>query len=280
MTGVLLALGAAALATFVTRWVAAGVIPASVVLRQNYRGIPIPTGLGIAILIGATASWALVGLVHAIAPSAPRPSLAIIAFWPLLLLGFGFAVLGLFDDISAQPERGWRSHLPALARGKITPGTLKLAGGALIAFAIAAGGASSTGWALADGAVIALMANLFNSLDVRPGRACKAFLVGAVPLAILAPTIQIPLAALLGATFAFLLIDLHERAMLGDAGSNALGAILGGAIIASDPAVWLRLGLLVLLVALTLVAEGPTLSAWIDRIGPLRAADRAGRVAS
>jgi hypothetical protein len=75
-------------------------------------------------------------------------------------------------------------------------------------------------------------------------------------------------------------LDLHERAMLGDAGSNALGAILGGAILASDPEAWLRLALLGMLVGLTIVAEGPTLSAWIDRIGPLRALDRAGRVPS
>jgi UDP-GlcNAc:undecaprenyl-phosphate/decaprenyl-phosphate GlcNAc-1-phosphate transferase len=280
VTGALLSLGAAAVAAIVTRWVAAGVIPRSVLLRSNYRGIPIPTGLGIAVLAGTAGAWAFVGFVHAVARAAPRPALAMIAFWPLLLLGFGFGLLGLFDDISAQPERGWRSHLPALARGKITPGTLKLAGGAMIAFAIASGGASSLGWALADGALIALMANLFNSLDVRPARAEKAFLVGAVPLAVLVPSIQTPLAAVLGATAAFVVIDLHERAMLGDAGSNALGAILGGAVLASDPEAWLRLALLGLLVALTLVAEGPTLSAWIDRIGPLRALDRAGRVPS
>ena len=66
--------------------------------------------------------------------------------------------------------------------------------------------------------------------------------------------------------------------MLGDAGSNAIGALLGGAILVADPADWLKLSLLGLLIVLTLVAEGPTLSHWIDRIGPLRAADRAGRV--
>lgn len=280
MTGALLALGAAVVAAIVTRWVAAGAIPRSVLLRPNYRGIPIPTGLGISVIVGTAGAWAFVGLVHGIAPSSPRASIAMISFWPVLILGFGFGLLGLFDDLSAQQERGWRSHLPALMRGRITPGTLKIAGGAMIAFAIASGGASSLGWALVDGALIALMANLFNSLDVRPARAEKAFIAGAVPLAVLAPVIQTPLAAVLGATFAFVFIDLHERAMLGDAGSNALGAILGGAILAADPASWLRVALLVLLVGLTAVAEGPTLSTWIDRIGPLRALDRAGRTPS
>ena len=277
MTGAFLAIGAAAVAAIVTRWVAAGAIPRSVLLRPNYRGIPIPTGLGISLLVGTAGAWAFVGFVHGIAPSSPRASIAMISFWPLVILGFGFGLLGLFDDLSAQQERGWRSHLPALMRGTITPGTLKLAGGAIIAFAIASGGASSLGWAVADGALIALTANLFNSLDVRPGRAEKAFIAGAVPIAILVPVVQTPLSAVLGATAAFIFVDLHERAMLGDAGSNALGAILGGAILAADPSSWLRLALLVLLVALTAVAEGPTLSAWIDRIGPLRTLDRAGR---
>jgi UDP-N-acetylmuramyl pentapeptide phosphotransferase/UDP-N-acetylglucosamine-1-phosphate transferase len=65
--------------------------------------------------------------------------------------------------------------------------------------------------------------------------------------------------------------------MLGDAGSNALGAMLGGGILLVDPKHWVRLAVLGLLAALTLVAEGPTLSAVIDRVGPLRSFDRAGR---
>jgi len=278
MMNALLALGAAATASVLTRWIAHGSIPTARVRRQNYRGIPVPTGLGIAVVLGTAGGIGLAAFVHAIEPDAPSPSIALVSSYPLLLLAFGFGFLGLFDDVSEQEQRGWRSHVPDLARGRITPGTLKIVGGGLIAFFIGAG-ADSFGWAIVWAAIIALSANLFNALDVRPGRAGKMFIVAAIPLAILVPYLQVPLAAALGAVAAFLLIELRERAMLGDAGSNAIGALLGGAILVAGPADWLRLSLLGLLVLLTLVAEGPTLSHWIDRIGPLKAFDRAGRVA-
>ena len=280
MTKVLLALGAAAVAAGVTHWVAASLIPHTPLLRRNHRGVPVPTGLGLAVLVGLAGALAFVEFVHAVAPHAPTPALAVIGGIHLLVLGFGFGVLGLFDDLSAQPERGWRSHVPALMGGRLTPGALKIAGGGMLAFTIGAAAATSFGWAVVNTAVIALMANLFNALDVRPGRAAKFYLLGAIPMTIRGEVQQITLAATLGAVAAFLVVDLRERAMLGDAGSNAIGAVLGGAIVVADPPKWFLLALLAVLVGLTAVAEGPTLSAWIDRIGPLRTFDRAGRAAS
>lgn len=277
MTRAFLALGAAVVAGLVTRWVAGSMIPQTKVLRRNHRGVPVPTGLGIAVLLGIGAGLGLVAVVHAIDPHALTPAVALVSSAEVAFLGFGFGLLGLYDDISEQPERGWRSHVPALLHGRLTPGALKLVGGASLALIVGATVSTSLGWAFAHAAIIALMANLFNGLDVRPGRAVKVYLVAAVPLTILGKFLLVPLAATLGAVAAFGAFDLRERAMLGDAGSNAIGAILGGAIIAVSPPAWLRLGLLALLVALTAVAEGPTLSAWIDRIGPLRAFDRAGR---
>lgn len=279
MTKILLALGAAVVGAGVTRWVAGALIPHTPLLRRNHRGVPVPTGLGLAVLVGLAGAMAFVQFVHAVAPDAPTPTLSLLGAVPLLILGFGFGLLGLFDDLSAQPERGWRSHIPALMGGRLTPGALKVVGGGMIAFTIGAASASSFGWAVVHTAVIALMANLFNALDVRPGRAGKFYLLGAIPMAIVGEYQQIPLSATLGAVAAFLLIDLRERAMLGDAGSNAIGAILGGAVVVATPPAWFRIALLALLVALTAIAEGPTLSAWIDRIGPLRAFDRAGRAA-
>lgn len=279
MTKVLFALGAAAVGALVTRWVAGALIPHTPLLRRNHRGVPVPTGLGLAVLVGFAGAMAFIEFVHAVAPRAPTPTLALLGAVPLLILGFGFGLLGLFDDLAAQPERGWRSHVPALLSGRLTPGALKIVGGGMLAFTIGAASASSFGWAVVHTAVIALMANVFNALDVRPGRAAKFYLLGAIPMAILGRYQQIPLAATLGAVAAFAIFDLRERAMLGDAGSNAIGAILGGAVVIAQPAEWVRIALLAVLIGLTLIAEGPTLSAWIDRIGPLRSFDRAGRAA-
>ena len=276
----LLALAATGTAALVTLWVAAALIPSMPVSRPNHRGIATPTGLGIAVLVGILGGGVLIAFIHVIARDSLTTSVALFGFIGIALLGFGFGAIGLYDDLAAQPERGWRAHLPALLHGKLTPGGLKMVAGGALAFMFGAATATSFGWAIVDAAIIALTANLFNALDVRPGRACKAYIAGAIPLAIVGHGLTVPLSATLGAVAAFMLFDLRERAMLGDAGSNAIGAILGGAIVETHPASWFRLALLVFLVALTALAEGPTLSAWIDRIGPLRALDRAWRTDS
>ncbi|MCI0346638.1 MAG: hypothetical protein L0221_14530 [Chloroflexi bacterium] len=276
MTKTLLALGAAAVAALVTRWIAAGTIPTARLRRRNYRGVEVATGLGVAVLLGFAAGIGFVAFVRAIEPEAPSPLIAVLGSFGFLIVAFGFGLLGLFDDIAAQEKRGWRSHLPDLARGTITPGTLKIVGGGTLAFILGTAG-NAFGWGLVDAAIIALTANLFNALDVRPGRAGKAFIAAGVPLAILVSPLQVPLASALAATAAFMPFDLRERGMLGDAGSNALGAIIGAAVVASDPTDWVRVAVLALMIGLTAVAEGPTLSAWIERIPPLRAADQAGR---
>jgi hypothetical protein len=69
---------------------------------------------------------------------------------------------------------------------------------------------------LSGGLLVALAANFLNQLDTRPGRALKAYLAAA-------PLVGAPLLpAVLIAPY-----DLREMTMLGDAGSNALGAMLG-----------------------------------------------------
>ena len=259
---------------------AAGLIPSMPVTRRNHRGIEIPTGVGVAVLAGTLGGIALVAFVRAVSPRSPSPTVALAASIGVLVLGFGFGAIGLYDDIAAQSERGWRAHLPALLHGRMTPGVLKLVAGAALAFVIGSATATSFGWGLINAALIGLMANLFNAFDVRPGRAAKLYLLAGVPMAILGRFLMVPLAATLGAVAAFLAFDLRERAMLGDAGSNAIGAILGGATVAVDPPSWFRLALLALLVLLTAIAERSTLSAWIDRIGPLRAFDRLWRTDS
>jgi hypothetical protein len=114
------------------------------------------------------------------------------------------AALGLADDLWSGEERGIGAHLAA----RRTTGVLKLAGIPIV-------GILSTR-SLAGGLLVAGCANLLNQLDTKPGRALKAYLVAAATLG--AP---LRLAVLL------LPYDLREHVMLGDAGSNALGAMLG-----------------------------------------------------
>ena len=64
--------------------------------------------------------------------------------------------------------------------------------------------------------LVALSANALNQLDTKPGRALKAYLVAAT--AVGAPR---------RVAVCLLPYDLREMGMLGDAGANALGALLG-----------------------------------------------------
>jgi Glycosyl transferase family 2 len=164
------------------------------------------------------------------------------------------AAIGLADDLWSGRERGVREHV----RARRTTGVLKLV-------AIPAIGLAATR-RLSGALLVALAANALNQLDTRPGRALKAYLVGALPLA--APK---RLAVLL------LAYDLREMAMLGDGGSNALGAMLGLRSVSrlTGRGRWLAIGALA---GLNLLGELRSLGDLIERIPGLAELDRVGRV--
>jgi UDP-N-acetylmuramyl pentapeptide phosphotransferase/UDP-N-acetylglucosamine-1-phosphate transferase len=137
----------------------------------------------------------------------------------------------------------------------------------------------TAGWRLLpDALLVALAANLVNLLDRAPGRAIKASLAAAVPLALVAGSgpVGLALAPVLGGAAGLVGDDLRERLMLGDTGANVLGAALGLAAVlelSTGP----RYVVLAVLVALNVAAEVVSLSSVIDRTPPLRILDRLGR---
>src|SRR5207244_2527948 len=154
---------------------------------------------------------------------------------------FGFALLGLADDLwGDRSTGGLRGHFRALAQGRVTTGAVKALGGAVLALAVAAGQAWPTppalpGWlarVVLQAALVALTANAINLLDLRPLRALKGFAASGLPLFLWcaaggnAASIA-ALGALLGAAAVYAPFEARRRAMLGDAGSNLLGAVLG-----------------------------------------------------
>jgi UDP-N-acetylmuramyl pentapeptide phosphotransferase/UDP-N-acetylglucosamine-1-phosphate transferase len=149
-----------------------------------------------------------------------------------------------------------------------------LAGAALAATAVGEGG-----WALLVGIPAAAGAtNALNLLDVVPGRALKAFLPLAALLIFAAwhSDGAILLAAGLGAALALLPLDLGEHGMLGDAGANLLGYMVGVGLLASLPLWGLGVALVVVL-AVHAAAETVTLSRLIRAAPPLRWLDDLGR---
>ena len=165
------------------------------------------------------------------------------------------AAIGLADDLWSGPERGFRLHL----RAGRTTGVLKLVGIPLV-------GLLATR-KVSGALLVGLGANFLNQLDTRPGRALKAYLVGSL---------------LVGAparSAVFLLpYDLREMAMLGDAGSNALGAMLGLSSVdrLTGRSCWLAIGALA---GLTILGERHSLGELIERTPGLRTLDRLGRPA-
>lgn len=248
--------------------------------RENYRGAVVLTAAGIVLplavlLVEAGRVLAGAGGVGSRGMSPPRAGVAVVAV--------GLALLGLLDDVAgAGDARGFRGHLLSLLRGRLTTGGAKLFGGmavAVVAVAASSGGSSSSvGRLAADGAVVALAANLGNLFDRAPGRVAKVSLAGfgAVAAASALAVAVGPVALVVGAAAALLLDDLHERVMLGDTGANVLGGVLGlGVVLTTAPST--RLVVLVVLAGFNLLSELVSFSRVIDAVPPLRALDRLGR---
>ena len=237
-------------------------------LVPNHRGVPVPRTLGFAIVAGAAISTSGVAAMHEV-PSQAWGALAAIG-----LIG----AAGVIDDLAPAGPRGLRGHVRALAGGRVSTGILKVVvvlGASIVVVALGPTGSTLERAA----AVIALAAcsNLWNGLDVRPGRAIKGFVPVGLAGVLLVPLDAAPavLGALLAAV-AVLPLDLRERAMLGDAGSNTLGFTAGLALIAMLDGVWLGVAAGVA-VSLNVVAETVTFSRVIAATPPLRWIDALGR---
>lgn len=234
---------------------------------RNYRGRTITTGLGVVWLLWAAGLFlaaggapGVVGLTAAAAHgSSPFGGVSISRLWPsgalpmvaLVLAAFAF---GLIDDLLGDgTAKGFRGHLGALRRGRLTTGALKLVGiGAASAFAASRvlsgtmswrpelhsgwGGAAAwwVDWALAT-IVIALSANLVNLMDLRPGRALKVYGAGS-------------LAAIAGLQFLSTHAIYSSQVVLGFSGTRWIETT-GGAI------------------GLVLLALGPLLAVWPHDLG-------------
>jgi UDP-N-acetylmuramyl pentapeptide phosphotransferase/UDP-N-acetylglucosamine-1-phosphate transferase len=171
-----------------------------------------------------------------------------------------------------------RGHARAVLRGGFSTGILKALGTVALALAVLGGGdREPPEYALAV-AVLVLATNAFNLLDLRPGRAAKAFVL--LGLALLAGTRELePLRAIgvfAGPLLVLGVFDLRERAMLGDTGSNLLGALAGLWIVTALDATG-QLAALAALAALTAYGELKSISRAIEAVAPLRALDRLGR---
>jgi UDP-GlcNAc:undecaprenyl-phosphate/decaprenyl-phosphate GlcNAc-1-phosphate transferase len=272
-----LALSAALAVVFAGPWLAD--MARHGLVRTNYRGreVGFPAG---AVLIACS--------LLALAPLAVLDDRADLDLldpelrrWAVYVLGV--AMLGLLDDAlgrgaAADTARGWRGHARAVLDGRFSTGAIK-AVGALALAAYAASGRGQEGLDyVADLALLLLATNLFNLLDLRGGRVEKVFVLLLAALCLGAWTFE-PL-ELLGIFIGPVLIGaaftLRERTMLGDTGSNLVGALAGISMLETlgeDG----RLIALAVVAALTAYGEVRSLNAALEGVPLLRHLDSLGR---
>lgn len=260
-------------------WLLRDAFGAPVFARQNLRGRTVPTGSGLVIVLGALA---IEGIARVAGAAGARPPEGTHLGRDLaVLLAVGMALLGLFDDLGGVGESGgFRGHLSALAHGRLTTGAVKLFAGAALAInVVSVLEPDSLGRLLADSALVALTANLANLLDRAPGRVTKASLLAFGVLVLVGGSGEAlaGVALVMGGAAGLLWQDVREHMMLGDAGANVLGAVLGlGLVLACAPST--RTAALLVVISLNLLSEVVSFSAVIQRVPPLRALDRLGRL--
>ncbi len=248
-------------------------------VRENYRGARLAFPLGAVLATAALVALApLAFLDDRVDLDLLDPELR---RWIPYLLGLAF--LGFLDDslgqgANSETPRGWRGHARALRERRLSTGAIKAIGAlALAAYVVSGRGLESWRY-LADVALLVLATNAFNLLDLRPGRAEKGLALLGAGLCLGAWTLA-PfelLGIFVAPVFVGAWFTLREQAMLGDTGSNLVGAIAG---------VWLlttlggtgRLIALAALVALTVYGELRSISSAIDSVPPLRWVDSLGR---
>jgi UDP-GlcNAc:undecaprenyl-phosphate/decaprenyl-phosphate GlcNAc-1-phosphate transferase len=251
-------------------------------LKANFRARELPFPFGVLALTAAVVALVPLMLVAKLAGTHVFHA----EITPIALYCLGVLCLGLLDDTLGEeqprggrgPRRGWRGHGSAALRGEFSTGVLKAVGCLGLALLAASYlGLSDARWLLAVG-VLVLCTNVFNLLDLRPGRSTKAFVLLGLALALGSSQLR-PLWSL-GLFAAPALVagayDLRERAMLGDTGANLLGA-LGGLWLVLTLSGTGQLVALAVLAAITVYGELRSISELVERTPGLRYLDSLGR---
>jgi UDP-GlcNAc:undecaprenyl-phosphate/decaprenyl-phosphate GlcNAc-1-phosphate transferase len=257
-------------------------------VRENYRRLRVPCPAGIGIAAAALVALAPVTLFAVLAEVYVFAEGTLVA----LLYVPGVMLLGLVDDLmgsaqsaagDAELPRGWRGHARAAAGGRVSTGAVKAVGTlGLAALALGAGtqlfGDQNKLVFLVAVLLVVTTTNFFNLLDLRPGRSIKALLLLGAGLLIGTQMLD-PLWALglfVAPILVLLPLDLGERGMLGDTGSNAVGAVAGLWLVFALPVTG-QLIALALVLAATIYGEFRSISELVERTPGLRELDSLGR---
>ena len=256
-------------------------------VTTNYRGAALPFPVGVAIPVTAMLALIPLALVQELGDvTVFKP-----AAYPAVTYVIGVALLGLIDDFAgsglfaatpklerAAPPRGWRGHAREILGGGFSTGAAKAAGSLGLALFALSGQHRSVGSYLVGVGVLVLATNVFNLLDLRPGRSAKTLIIlgAALSLGAWDASGLWTVGLFAGPILVLLPFDLRERGMLGDTGSNAIGAVAGVWLVATLSTTGQAIALAVMLLV-NVYGEFRSISALIERTPGLRQLDSLGR---
>jgi UDP-GlcNAc:undecaprenyl-phosphate GlcNAc-1-phosphate transferase len=249
-------------------------------VKPNYRGERIPA-VGVLFFVVLLPVTTVLGMTFKVQSFTTVN--AVLFLWVVL----GMGLIGFIDDVVGDNNyKGFRGHLKALFKEhRLTTGSFKAGFGAIIALVFSLAAANLSGgkimlWTVGSSFfLVTLAANAVNLFDLRPGRAGKMYIFGFILILMFTKDFEvytglfIPILAIM---LFYLPYDLKGRVMMGDVGSNLLGATLGMMMVwmFSDLGKMVALGVLILF---HLVAEKISFSKVLDQHSFLRSLDDLGR---
>jgi UDP-N-acetylmuramyl pentapeptide phosphotransferase/UDP-N-acetylglucosamine-1-phosphate transferase len=215
---------------------------------KNYTGFKIPDAVGIVFVVASVISGTI-GIVFNLVDS--------VRFYFFSFIGILMSFAGLIDDLLGDDSsKGFKGHIKSLHHWKLTTGGLKAITGIITAIIISIRFSDDLCNFLINILLAALIINLINLFDTRPGRAVKGFF-SSLFLMILSGAFHFNeyLFIVIGVIIAYMPIDLKEKGMMGDTGANFLGVILAASIIQGINKVSIRFFILVIAFLLNIVSE-------------------------
>jgi UDP-GlcNAc:undecaprenyl-phosphate/decaprenyl-phosphate GlcNAc-1-phosphate transferase len=261
--------------------VAAAITPTTVrglPRRANYRGREVAFPAGITIVLSALVAAVVLAPLYSLADE----SVFVLGAFTTVFFVLGVAFLGLIDDAIGSAQgmpRGWRGHFGALGRGRLSTGALKALGTLGLALFVLAGPNADAATYLLAVAVLVLATNVFNLVDLRPGRSIKLLVLLGLGATLISGKTDpfFAVSIFLGPILVLLPLDLREVGMLGDTGSNVIGAVAGmWLVLTLDTTLALGIAAGILLL-ITVYGEFRSISELVERTPGVRQLDSLGR---
>ncbi len=237
----------------------------------NYKQENIPVGMGLLFIL-------IQGfLMFAASIYIPNIDKNIVLSYIITIVLIG--LIGMIDDFIGETDiKGFKGHIKALFKGKLTTGGLKAIVGLFLAILFSTYSSNSYGEMIVNVFLITLFTNIVNLFDLRPGRASKVFLLLSV-LLILTSYIKMYnfiIYSAIAIILVYIRYDLKAKAMMGDIGSNALGMTLGTFCVITH-SLNIKIIYLIILIILHIISEVSSFSKIIKNNKFLSYLDNIGR---